>query len=151
MPIESVVKVLGEVATERGRQLEKWGEQSHPDGLGEAPGQIVALGITAQAEVRTMVQRLKALFPNIAHDKMTPRHKLEVAQALEKLSKSITKQAADAGKVDWTKIVLEELCEAFATTSPADLRAELIQTAAVLVAWVEDLDRRAAPETPRKP
>ena len=54
----------------------------------------------------------------------------------------ITNEAADRGKLTWLDIALEEVAEAFAETDPAKLREELIQTAAVFVAWAEAIDRR---------
>jgi len=44
----------------------------------------------------------------------------------------------------WRHIIREEIAEAFAESDPARLRAELIQVAAVAVAWVEAIDRRKA-------
>ena len=44
--------------------------------------------------------------------------------------------------VDWTAILLEETYEALSETDPIKLRAELIQVAAVAVAWAEAIDRR---------
>lgn len=44
----------------------------------------------------------------------------------------------------WLHILDEEVCEAFAESDPAALRAELVQVAAVAVAWVEAIDRKAA-------
>lgn len=49
-----------------------------------------------------------------------------------------------AGSGSWRLILREEYAEALACTDPADLRAELIQVAAVAVAWIEAIDRRAA-------
>jgi hypothetical protein len=49
---------------------------------------------------------------------------------------------ANTGSVTWRDILNEEIQEAFAEVAPAKLRAELIQSAAVLVAWVEDIDSR---------
>lgn len=46
------------------------------------------------------------------------------------------------GDTDWTGILLEEVYEAVAETDLKKLRAELIQVAAVAVAWVEDIDSR---------
>lgn len=46
------------------------------------------------------------------------------------------------GGAGWRLVLAEEAAEAFAEREPAPLRAELIQTAAVCVAWVEDLDSR---------
>ena len=51
------------------------------------------------------------------------------------------------GAGTWQHILQEEVCEAYAATGDA-LRNELIQVAAVAVAWVEAIDRRnAAPES----
>jgi hypothetical protein len=44
----------------------------------------------------------------------------------------------------WNLILLEEVAEACAETDPAKLREELIQVAAVAVAWIEAIDRRPA-------
>lgn len=52
-------------------------------------------------------------------------------------------EAAFRGKRgDWLHILNEEVAEAFAESDPAKLRAELIQVAAVAVAWIEAIDRR---------
>lgn len=42
----------------------------------------------------------------------------------------------------WTDIFLEEVYEALTETDPVKLRTELIQCAAVAVAWTEDIDGR---------
>lgn len=47
------------------------------------------------------------------------------------------------GALTWAHILDEESAEALAETDPAKLRNELIQIAAVAVAWIEALDRRA--------
>jgi hypothetical protein len=44
----------------------------------------------------------------------------------------------------WVDILEEEVAEAAAESDPAKLRAELVQVAAVAVAWIEAIDRRAA-------
>ena len=51
--------------------------------------------------------------------------------------------AAELGLVSYRDILEEEVFEAFAESDPTKLRAELIQVAAVTVAWVEKLDREA--------
>lgn len=43
----------------------------------------------------------------------------------------------------WSAILVEEVGEALQTDNPAKLRAELIQVAAVAVAWVECIDQRS--------
>jgi hypothetical protein len=47
-----------------------------------------------------------------------------------------------AGNGSWRLILREEFAEALACTDPAELRAELVQVAAVAVAWIEAIDRR---------
>jgi hypothetical protein len=49
------------------------------------------------------------------------------------------------GRLGWDLILLEEVYEALAESDPALLRAELVQVAAVAAAWIEAIDRRAAP------
>lgn len=50
--------------------------------------------------------------------------------------------AHKAGTLTWYLILIEEVCEALAEVDFAKLRTELIQVAAVAVAWVEAIDRR---------
>ena len=47
------------------------------------------------------------------------------------------------GEVTYRDILLEEVFEALAESNQARLRAELVQVAAVAVAWVEKIDRHA--------
>lgn len=49
-----------------------------------------------------------------------------------------------AGVGTWRDILEEEVAEAFAEESPTALRVELIQVAAVCVAWAEAIDRKGA-------
>lgn len=55
---------------------------------------------------------------------------------------ALCEDATREGRLTWQLVAQEEISEAFAETDPALLRAELIQAAAVLVAWVEDIDSR---------
>lgn len=51
-----------------------------------------------------------------------------------------------AGEGSWMDIVLEELAEAHDEAiagNTAELRAELVQLAAVIVAWIQAIDRRS--------
>ena len=53
--------------------------------------------------------------------------------------------ALRTGKLSYLHILEEEVCEAFAESDPRALETELIQVAAVALAWVEKLrDHRAA-------
>jgi hypothetical protein len=47
------------------------------------------------------------------------------------------------GRLTWLDVLNEEVAEAFAESEPVKLRAELVQVAAVAVAWIEAIDRRA--------
>lgn len=52
--------------------------------------------------------------------------------------------AFESGRGTYRDILLEEVAEAFAESSPHALREELVQVAAVAVAWVEKIDRDLA-------
>lgn len=54
--------------------------------------------------------------------------------------------ATERGTLTWLHISDEEHCEALAESDPVRLRAELVQDAAVKVAWIEALDRAALPD-----
>jgi hypothetical protein len=96
--------VFAEVAIERTRQDDQWGEQNHPDGTG------------------------------------LPQYAAAAARA-----RMDCERRARLGTLTWTEILREEVYEAFAESDPARLRAELLQVAAVAVAWAEAIDRRAVP------
>lgn len=52
-------------------------------------------------------------------------------------------QAAFArGDGTWMHVLIEEVFEAFAEEEPSKVRAELVQVAAVAVAWIAAIDRR---------
>jgi hypothetical protein len=51
--------------------------------------------------------------------------------------------AATNDTTAWDLVLLEEVYEALAEGRPEQLRAELVQVAAVAVAWIEAIDRRA--------
>lgn len=67
----------------------------------------------------------------------------ELHQILARQARGSCQRAADRGEVTWRHIAKEEDYEAYAETDPEKLRAELIQSIAVRVAWVEAIDRRA--------
>jgi hypothetical protein len=60
-------------------------------------------------------------------------------------------KANGPGEDNWRDILTEEIYEAYAEDDPQALRAELVQVAAVAVAWIEAIDRRQAAihEAPR--
>lgn len=59
----------------------------------------------------------------------------------EKTAKSLCNNAAKHGKLTWGDIVVEELVEALCAPNKELMREELIQSAAVIVAMIESLDR----------
>lgn len=65
-------------------------------------------------------------------------------QTVAALARQTCDDAFAAGVGSWALILTEEYAEALAESDPAKLRAELIQVAAVAVAWVEAIDRREA-------
>jgi len=56
-------------------------------------------------------------------------------------------KAAEQDRVTWRLILEEEVAEALAEVDPAALRKELVQVAAVAVAWIEDIDSRTTEES----
>lgn len=52
---------------------------------------------------------------------------------------------AKSGALTWRAILREEVAEAFAESDPPKLREELLQVAAVAVAWVQAIDRHSIP------
>lgn len=110
--------ILEEVAVERARQDDKWGEQNHPNGTGSD---------------RTVLHSLGAFQQDVNLD-------------LAELAKQRVDLLARSGACTYEAILTEEWAEAIACDNPAELRAELIQVAAVAVAWVEAIDRRACTE-----
>lgn len=109
---EPMWAVLSEVRLERMRQHQKWGEQNHPDGTGE-DWSFCSGQHAGWAE-------------DAAND------------ARRRCQEAATKPWGDT----YALILHEEVAEAFAESNPERLRAELIQVAAVAVAWVEAIDRR---------
>lgn len=60
------------------------------------------------------------------------------------LAKHYTDMRSRAGEVSWADILLEEVAESFdERDDTTKLRAELIQVAAMAVAWIRALDHQA--------
>ena len=109
--------VLAEVDAERRRQDDKWGEQNHPNGTGD--------------------ERLLPALPPTFEGRATMG---TLAYAARRWCQALAENDA----CTFAAILLEEVGEALAEDPPATLRAELIQVAAVAVAWVEKIDRDEA-------
>lgn len=109
--------VLLEVSEERTRQDEKWGQQDHRDGC---PKLLDREGGCSSQQ--------------LAYD-------LEIPTAAR--ARLICQIAFQLGQGHWSAILQEEVSEAVAAIGNAPaLRRELVQVAAVAVAWVEAIDRR---------
>lgn len=108
---ESTAKVLAEVSEERSKQEAKWGQQNHPDGTG--PNKMF-LGLN-ESNGTYLDLRNKAI--------------------------KVTDSRADMGILGYSDIFLEEVFEAMAEEDQDRLREELVQCAAVAVAWIEKIDR----------
>lgn len=102
--------VLNDVIAEREKQKAKWGEQH------------------------------RANLPPTT----TPEHfeyTRDTMRAIcDKAEKHRTIAPGYTGGASWMEVLDEEIYEAYAESNKEKLRAELIQCAAVIVAWVEDLD-----------
>lgn len=62
----------------------------------------------------------------------------------EKRAKALCEGKARRGTITWTDILLEEFAEAVDAPDDIARRAELVQVAAVALAWIECIDRRLA-------
>lgn len=112
--------VLDEVRSERVRQDARWGEQNHPD------FDPVLLGRPGGCAPERMAEEYGVLS--------------------ESQAKRFCEAAFSSGHGTYAHILTEEVAEVIGTCNgtKTDLRTELIQVAAVAVAWVEKLDREAA-------
>lgn len=110
--LRSISRAIEEVCIERGRQLDKWGVQSHPS----VPAEY--------AETPQARQTFQA-----------------IAAELERAAKADCDFAFRRGKGTWYHIAWEELAEVGAAP-PEKQREELVQLTAVCLAWLEDLDAK---------
>lgn len=108
----SIDTVLDGVFDERVRQEAKWGQQNHP---------------SFSSEVRYYDHELRARFYGI--------------DLTEQKAKANCEGLHARGEGDYASILVEEVVEALCAASIKELREELIQVAAVAVAWVESIDR----------
>ncbi len=117
--------VLDEIHAERCRQNEKWGEQNHPDVDPRDIPYVTHGYYASRADIWRQVNE-------------------ERAKPSRSLGRCTGHPEGPHTHTAWDGVLLEEVYEALAEEDPARLRAELIQVAAVAVAWVEAINRRAA-------
>lgn len=110
-----------EIRDEREAQDAKWGEQNHPD---HDPHDIP---VVLRNEYAFRAERWK-----------------EINAQRAEYGCEVKARQPDAECTAWDGILLEEVYEALAEKDPARRRAELIQSAAVIVAWIEAIDRRTS-------
>jgi hypothetical protein len=67
----------------------------------------------------------------------------DAQRTLADQARAACQQAFAEGRGSWAHILMEEVREAYAEADPATLRTELVQCAAVIQAWIHDLDNRA--------
>jgi hypothetical protein len=112
-------RVMNDVRLEREAQDAKWGQQNHPDVDPVLTNRVGGCSPTRMAEEYEMPTANRARF--------------------------LCKLDSARGHDSWARIALEEFAEAVEAFTLGDTshgRVELIQTAAVLHAWVEAIDRR---------
>jgi hypothetical protein len=105
--------VMFEVADERRRQDETWGQQDHPSIL------------------PTLRRRPVLDVANYYHV-LSPKRAIAMTETRRKYL-----------KLTWADILVEDLSSAVCASSDGERREELIALAATAIAWVETIDRRA--------
>lgn len=112
-------RVMQDVINERLRQLDKHGDQSHlPNGTGQ---RLMLEGVP--------VNNWDDLYAN------------DLATWAKARCKAASQNEGGNGTITYEQILTEEWAEAIAEEDPAKLREELIQVAAVCIAWAEKLDQ----------
>lgn len=126
------------------------------------PGTIATRGVLAEVLLERVRQDAK-FGSDRDHPSIDPRFAYMpelVACAHGFPVEAVAKQACEAafreGRGTWTHIAIEEISEAICADDDTARRAELVQVAAVAVAWIEAIDRRAgmeacAPPAPQSP
>lgn len=116
----ATVLVLDEVRREREAQDERWGIQRRPSldsVLLHRPGGCDQRRIAEHYEIPS-----------------------------EGRAKFLCEQAFEEGQGTWAHVLVEEVSETVGClTDEGAMRRELLQVAAVAVAWIEDIDRRNPP------
>lgn len=115
------------VDEERARQLKKWGDQIHPD----IDPRDIAFVTHRHYEYKTQIMK------GVNDERETP------SRTVSRCSRCPAE--GDHKHTAWDFILLEEVYEALTEAASGDLdklEAELIQTAAVVAAWIYDIRRR---------
>lgn len=114
--MDSLQEVLAEIQAERARQDAKWGEQNHPSVdpvLTARPGGVDGCRLCAEYEIPS-----------------------------ESRAKHLCQAMFARGEGTWAHVAVEELAEAVSADCDEHRRRELVQLGAVVVAWIQCIDRR---------
>lgn len=118
VPLTPTKRVLQEVNDERNIQDLKWGPQDHPS------VDPILLNRKGSCSPQRMAQ--------------------EYELPTEERAKFMCQEAFRKKEGTFAHVAVEELCEVIACLGDEEaMRQELVQTAAVCVAWIEAIDRRA--------
>lgn len=112
--------IYEEILLERHLQDQKWGVQDHP-----------------------------SLSPNIIkgpNSNSAERANRHYGLPPVDKAKYVADEAAKKGDLTWSHIAVEELAEVVSADNDIHRRHELVQLAAVCVAWIESLDRKMEKE-----
>lgn len=104
--------VLESVRKERARQFTQYGVNKWEDGTGPKTAWLLPLSSVSAEEAESV---LRADYEEFEEE---------------------------VGEITWVHLVREEIAEAFQENDPDRLEAELLQVAALAVAWVEDIRSR---------
>ena len=125
MKVEAITmqKILQEIVNERLKQNQKWGEQNHP-----------------------------SLHPLAPQDNPADICEKWLGIPIEGRIKRWVDDQAKNNLSNWSAIALGEFVECVVAPNDYERRSELVQLAAVIVQWIECLDRNnrcIAPEIPK--
>ena len=110
--------ILHEVRLERQSQDLKWGTQTHP-----------SVDLILQEQGRTG-QRMCEEYELPSEDR----------------AKQMCDIHSERGDLTWAHIAVEEMSEVVAAKDDSQRREELVQLAAIVVAWIESIDRNTKDE-----
>ena len=122
-PTEAMANVLKLLIKERKRQVRMWGEENLPD---FAPHLINRPG-------------------GVEGSELAKHHGIDFHRAVNACD-----EAEAQGNLSWMHILTEEVGELLIADGHDELRDELVQVAAVAVAWVEAIDRKGAAEQAKR-
>lgn|SRR5688572_18149930 len=98
-----------------------------------------AMTTVVMEDIKKEVERQETRWGEQNHPDGTSKEKFEWMAGLAKMN---CDKLAKEKKTSWAAILFEEFYEALAEEKDSELRAELVQVAAVAASWVKAIDRR---------